>query len=54
MGIDIARFRNDSSLGVAIGNFANEMTALYVATSNPMVFTDEAIPEGIGPASRLW
>ena len=54
MGIDAARYRDDGALGIAIGNFANEMTALYVATQNPMVFTDEAIPEGVGPASRLW
>ena len=42
---------------MAIGNFANEMTALYVCQPNPTgraaVFTDEAITEGIGPASRL-
>jgi enediyne biosynthesis protein E4 len=53
MGIDAARYRDDGALAVAIGNFANEMTALYVATENPLVFTDEAIPEGVGPASRL-
>jgi hypothetical protein len=53
MGIDAARYRNDGALGVAIGNFANEMTALYVAPKNQLVFTDEAIPEGVGPASRL-
>ncbi|MBT5705710.1 MAG: CRTAC1 family protein [Verrucomicrobia bacterium] len=29
------------------------MTALYVEQSRPMIFTDEAIPAGIGPASRL-
>ena len=34
MGIDWADFRNDGSLGLAIGNFANEMTALYV-TDDP-------------------
>ena len=28
------------------------MTALYVEQSRPMIFTDEAIPAGIGPASR--
>jgi hypothetical protein len=53
MGIDAARYRDDGALGIAIGNFANEMTALYVSQKNPLVFTDEAIPEGIGPASRL-
>ena len=53
MGIDTARFRNDGKLGIAIGNFANEMTALYVAQNSPTSFSDEAITEGIGPASRL-
>jgi hypothetical protein len=53
MGIDAAWFRNDDSLGIAIGNFANEMTALYVAQGTPTNFVDEAITEGVGPASRL-
>jgi enediyne biosynthesis protein E4 len=52
MGIDAAYYRNDQSLGVAIGNFANEMSALYVS-SGSLLFNDEAIPEGVGPASRL-
>jgi enediyne biosynthesis protein E4 len=53
MGIDAAHYRNDSALGIAIGNFANEMTALYVSQPNSLSFVDEAIAEGIGPASRL-
>ncbi|HTD67157.1 MAG TPA: CRTAC1 family protein, partial [Candidatus Limnocylindria bacterium] len=53
MGIDVAHYRNDASLGITIGNFANEMTALYVSRPGAMFFTDEAITEGIGPASRL-
>ena len=53
MGIDTGRFRNDDTLGIAIGNFANEMTALCVSQRDPCSFTDEAIQEGIGPASRL-
>jgi hypothetical protein len=52
MGIDAADFRNDGSLGVAIGNFANEMTALYVSQPGRLQFADEAIQTGIGPASR--
>jgi hypothetical protein len=56
MGIDVARFRNDDSVGIAIGNFANEMNALYVArpggVGDPLVFTDEAVSQGIGPASQ--
>lgn len=53
MGIDAARYRNDGTLGVVIGNFANEMIALYASQQDPSLFTDSAITEGIGPASRL-
>ena len=52
MGIDAGHFRNDGELGVAIGNFANEMTSLYVTQGHPSVFVDEAIGEGIGAPSR--
>jgi hypothetical protein len=52
MGIDSARFRNDDTLGIAIGNFANEMNALYVAQRDALIFADEAIKEGVGPASQ--
>jgi enediyne biosynthesis protein E4 len=52
MGMDAAYFRNDGKLGIAIGNFANEMTALYVQQNTPTTFSDEAITEGLGPASR--
>ncbi len=55
MGIDIGRFRNSDELGIAIGNFANETTALYVrrtlADQLP-VFQDEAISNGIAPPTR--
>lgn len=53
MGIDTARYRNDGALGIGIGNFANEMTAMYVSQRDPCSFADEAIQEGVGPASRL-
>lgn len=53
MGIDIARFRTDDSVGVAIGNFANEMAALYVTHGPTMQFNDEAVPSGFGPNTRL-
>lgn len=56
MGIDAARFRNDDAVGIAIGNFANEMNALYVTRraepGEQLLFTDEAVSEGIGPASQ--
>jgi hypothetical protein len=52
MGIDVACFRNDDTQGIAIGNFANEMTALYVAHDRQMQFVDEAISTGLGPVTR--
>jgi hypothetical protein len=52
MGIDAADFRNDGSIGIAIGNFANEMTALYVSQREGLQFADEAIQSGVGPESR--
>lgn len=53
MGIDIASFRNDPCLAVAIGNFANEMSALYVCRARDLQFYDAAISNGFGPATRL-
>jgi enediyne biosynthesis protein E4 len=53
MGVDSAAFRNDSSVGVAVGNFANEMSALYVSRSRNMQFFDQAVTNGFGPATRL-
>jgi hypothetical protein len=53
MGVDAARFTEDGKVAVAIGNFANEMTAFYVAQTEATLFADEAISWGIGPASRL-
>lgn len=53
MGIDAAAFRNDASIGVAIGNFANEMSALYVSRTRNLQFYDAAIANGFGPATRL-
>lgn len=52
MGIDAAHYRNDHLLGIGIGNFANEMTSFYVSDRDPMLFTDEAIIEGIGSPTR--
>lgn len=52
MGIDAGRFTEDESLGVSIGNFANEMLALYVTRPDTLVFADEAIAQGVGAASR--
>jgi hypothetical protein len=52
MGEDAAYFRNDECLGIAIGNFANEMTALYVSKPHEASFLDEATASGLGPPTR--
>lgn len=53
MGIDTATFRGGTSVGIAIGNFANEMTAFYVTRRGEANFTDEAVSNGLGPQTRL-
>lgn len=53
MGIDVAQFRNDQDLGIVLGNFANEMSSLYVTLDGQGPFVDEAVLEGFGPDSRL-
>jgi hypothetical protein len=52
MGADASYYRNDDDLGLAVGNFANEMTSLYVSQGDALLYADEAIGDGIGPASR--
>ncbi|MFM8475109.1 MAG: CRTAC1 family protein, partial [Planctomycetaceae bacterium] len=55
MGVDFAHFRNSPAIGIAIANFATEMTALYVSESTAddwPVFRDEAVSNGIGPVTR--
>ena len=51
MGVDVGYFRDDDSLGLGVGNFANEMSSFYVSEDG-QYFSDEAIGEGIGPVSR--
>ena len=53
MGLDVAHYRNDAEIGFAIGNFANEMTSLYLSQGDPTLYADEAISEGVGAPSRL-
>ncbi len=56
MGIDGADVRNDQTLAVAIGNFANEMTSFFVSRSGGdgrVLFSDDAVNEGIGGPTRL-
>jgi hypothetical protein len=51
MGIDIADVRDDGAPVIAIGNFANEMTAFFARQASGQ-YVDEAIASGIGAASR--
>jgi hypothetical protein len=57
MGVDAARLGGDGPVAIAIGNFANEPSSLYVAAAPPGTplarrFSDEAIPAGISAATR--
>ncbi len=57
MGIDAGFPRNDKTLSVIIGNFADEETAFYCAecgSLDSMLFTDHAVANGLGPMSRVW
>ena len=53
MGIDTAWLR-PRQWAIAMGNFANEMSSLYVERGTTMSFSDDAIIEGLGPASRAF
>lgn len=53
MGIDGGHVRNDQTLGIGIGNFANEMTSFYLSQEDPLWFADESIGLGTGSPSRL-
>ena len=53
MGLDCAFMRNDESLAIAIGNFANEPSSLYVSRGPAPPFFDAAMASGLGPMSRL-
>lgn len=51
MGIDLGHVFNDPTQAIAIGNFANEMTSVYVSQGDGS-FVDEAASLGIGSPSR--
>ena len=53
MGIDGAFFRNNTMLGIAIGNFSNEPSSLYVSRKRRMRFVDSASSTGLGPETQL-
>lgn len=52
MGVDALRYEDGTLLGIAIGNFANEMSSFYVTRTGENVFSDDAIVTGIGAPSR--
>jgi len=53
MGIAWAHFMNDERLGLAVGNFANEMTALYVCDQPATLqFWDLANSYGLGAPTQ--
>jgi hypothetical protein len=54
MGIDAGWFRNDATLGIGIGNFANEMTSFFVSQEGPLSFADQSIGVGVGSPSRKY
>ena len=54
MGIDAADYRDEGAIAVAIGNFAAEMTSLFVSTPGKVSFFDQSVDEGIGQPSRRW
>lgn len=53
MGVDLGYVLNDTSLSLAVGNFANEMTSFYSSQRGQAQFADDALLVGVGPASRL-
>lgn len=52
MGVDVADYRNEGVLAIAVGNFANEPTSFYVANASGAIFTDATTAEGVGAPSR--
>ena len=52
MGTDAARLRDDGTLAICIGNFANEASALYTASPGDTQFEDRAMSTGLGPPTR--
>ncbi len=53
MGVDCGYLRNDESQAIAVGNFANEPSSLFMTRGAEPPFNDMAMPTGLGPVSRL-
>jgi len=54
MGIDFAWPRNNNELAIAVGNFANEPSSLYVAPIGSATLSDEALGQGFGAPTRRF
>jgi hypothetical protein len=55
MGIDCCDLNATGAMAIVVGNFANEITALYKSLDAAAApFTDDAIVEGIGNPSRKY
>lgn len=53
MGLDAARIGAAGQQAIAMGNFAGEMTSLYLSQGTPELYADQSSTSGIGPPSRL-
>jgi hypothetical protein len=53
MGVDVGYLHNDTNIGFLVGNFANEMTSVYLSQDNPTFYVADAIGVGIGAPSRM-
>ncbi len=53
MGVDVANYRNNEDIAIAIGNFAGEPSSLYISRStSPPNFFDAAASTGFGPQTK--
>ncbi|MCH2161473.1 MAG: FG-GAP-like repeat-containing protein [Phycisphaerales bacterium] len=52
MGIDVSHYCGGDVLGIAVGNFANEPTSLFVSRPGFPGFVDEGVLEGIAADTR--
>ena len=53
MGMDTAMLGGVARRAIAMGNFAGEMTSLYLSQGTPELYADQSSTSGIGPPSRL-
>jgi hypothetical protein len=50
MGVDAGHYRDDKDVGIAVGNFANEMASLYTTADGRPPCVDEGVLDGLGPS----